>query len=153
MARKVNHARQDAWRQRIERQRESGRSIAEFCRSEGISQASFHTWKRKLRIGFSQEHPRGSGRSAAAMAPRQRGREPGRTAGGDRQSRIVPAAAQGPFLELPVRRAQSSPWIELALADGTVVRLPQQNTAALIAVLRILRGEPLDSFRSEDCHA
>jgi hypothetical protein len=55
----------------------------------------------------------------------------------------VPTCPTG-FLQLPVAAARPSPWIELALADGTVVRLPQQNLAALVAVLRALRGERLD---------
>ena len=32
----------------------------------------------------------------------------------------------------------------MALADGTILRLPQQNLAALVAVLRVLRGERLE---------
>ena len=46
------------------------------------------------------------------------------------------------FLQLPVTAVRPSPWIELVLPDGTVVRLPQQNLAALVTVLRVLRGEP-----------
>ena len=57
------------------------------------------------------------------------------------------------FLQLPVMAAQSSPWIELTLADGTLVRVPQQNTAALTSVLRILRGESLDRLDMEIRHA
>ena len=33
------------------------------------------------------------------------------------------------------------PWIELTLVDGTVVRIPQENHAALGIVLRTLRPE------------
>jgi hypothetical protein len=43
--------------------------------------------------------------------------------------------------------------VELSLADGTVVRLPQQNLAALVAVLRVLRGEMLDLPSGERGHA
>ena len=49
MARQVNQVLWDQWRQRIERQRASGLSIAEFCRRENISRQGFHVWKRKLR--------------------------------------------------------------------------------------------------------
>ena len=42
-----------------------------------------------------------------------------------------------------------SSWIEFALADGTVVRLPQENLAAVIAVLRVLRGEHVDLTDAE----
>ncbi|MGD0900196.1 MAG: hypothetical protein ABR915_20370 [Thermoguttaceae bacterium] len=46
-----------------------------------------------------------------------------------------------------------SPWIELALPDGTVVRLPQQNLAALAVVLRALRGERLELSEGVGGHA
>ena len=57
------------------------------------------------------------------------------------------------FLQLPLTAVRPSPWIELALPDGTIVRLPQQNLAALTTVLRVLRGEPVEWFPSEDGHA
>lgn len=152
MARKVNQARWDAWRQRIEKQRRSGRSIAEFCRSEGISQASFHTWKRKLRIGSTKDQPRAPGQQASQTPPGRVRGVPRHATCGD-SPLPSPSSGGACFVELPVRTAPASPWMELALADGTIVRLPQQNTAALIAVLRFLRGEPLDSFRAEACHA
>jgi hypothetical protein len=56
MARRVNQALREAWRERIEKQRQSGCSIVEFCRLEGISTASFHTWRRKL-VCRSSEFP------------------------------------------------------------------------------------------------
>jgi hypothetical protein len=68
---------------------------------------------------------------------------------------VVPAAPPRPtdFLQLPVRAAQATPWIELAMADGTILRLPQQNLAALIAVLRVLRGERVELSEEEGCRA
>jgi hypothetical protein len=36
------------WRQRLQRQTASGLSIAAFCAREGVSSASFHSWKRRL---------------------------------------------------------------------------------------------------------
>jgi hypothetical protein len=51
---------------------------------------------------------------------------------------------------LPVRSVRSMPWIELTLADGTVIRIPQENHAALSIVLRTLRpesSEPLAEAR------
>jgi hypothetical protein len=53
------------------------------------------------------------------------------------------------FLQLPVAPAPQSPWIELSLADGTVVRVPQQNTATVLAVLRELRGESSNTILAE----
>jgi hypothetical protein len=41
--------RQRHWRAVIERQQASGQSIVGFCAKEGLSPASFHAWKRRLR--------------------------------------------------------------------------------------------------------
>lgn len=41
--------RQRYWREVIERQQGSGQSILGFCAEEGLSTASFHAWKRRLR--------------------------------------------------------------------------------------------------------
>ena len=53
MAREVNQVLWDQWRQRIKRQRESGLSIAEFCRRENISSHGFYVWRRNLRQAAS----------------------------------------------------------------------------------------------------
>jgi len=36
------------WEQRIRRQRRSRLSIAEFCRQEGVSAASYYAWRQRL---------------------------------------------------------------------------------------------------------
>src|SRR5215475_806738 len=38
------------WRERLRRQVESGLTIAQFCAQEGLSTATFHSWKRRLRL-------------------------------------------------------------------------------------------------------
>lgn len=47
--------------------------------------------------------------------------------------------AETTFFQLRTVSATSSPWIELILADGTLIRLPQQNREALLTVLRPAR--------------
>ena len=47
-------------------------------------------------------------------------------------------------MQLPVCGVRSSPWIELSLADGTLVRVPQENLVALTTLLRMLRGDDGD---------
>lgn len=37
-----------AWRSRLQRYGQSGKSIAAFCRDEAVSKASFHNWRTKL---------------------------------------------------------------------------------------------------------
>ena len=36
------------WREVIRRQQSSGLSIAQFCRQEGLAQATFYNWRKKL---------------------------------------------------------------------------------------------------------
>jgi|HubBroStandDraft_4_1064222.scaffolds.fasta_scaffold578935_1 hypothetical protein len=38
------------WRERLRRQVDSGLTIAQFCAQEGLSTATFHSWKRRLRL-------------------------------------------------------------------------------------------------------
>ena len=152
MARPVNQVLWHQWRRRIERQRGSGLSIAEFCRREEVSPHAFHCWNRKLRRPTSARH----GLGATAGTPRGRGRRPiitpGRRRGGS-PARPAGAARRPDFLQLPVAAVRPSPWIELALADGTVIRLPQQNLAALVTVLRVLRGELRELSEGESVDA
>ena len=151
MARELNQALWDQWRQRVERQRESGLSIAAFCRRERVSQVSFHAWKRKLRASAS---PRPSREAAMTRrSPTQRG-----TVTGHRGRRALATHSDtlkrsANFLQLPVLGARSSPWIELTLVDGTIVRVPQQNLAALHTVLRVLRGVDDEGLLGEVRHA
>lgn len=37
------------WRMAIEEQASSGLSVREFCRREGIAEASFYAWRREIR--------------------------------------------------------------------------------------------------------
>ena len=152
MTRQINLILWDQWRQRIKRQRESGLSIAEFCRKERLSAHGFYVWRRNLgETSRRRREPR-----AGAKPQRARRRDVAvasrRT---PRQARVEPATPPCPthFLQLPAAIAPPTPWIELALADGTILRLPQQNLAALIAALRVLRGERLELPSGDGHHA
>jgi transposase-like protein len=127
MARRVNQALREEWRKRIEGQQQSGLTVAEFCQREGVSTATFYVWRRKLQTKRSPPTKK--------APPRQK--QEART---HRQG--APSAAQShvPFVQLPLSVPAASPWIEVVLAEGTVVRLPQQNLAALQTVLRTLGG-------------
>jgi hypothetical protein len=149
MARQVNQVLWDQWRQRIDRQRTSGLSIAEFCRQERLSPHGFYVWRRKVRRTTSSRPktavPRRLGKRRNDWTPRQRPCP----SPADLFGSVHPSE----FLQLPVTAMRPSPWVELSLADGTVVRLPQQNLTALVTVLRVLRGEPLDLPNAERGHA
>jgi hypothetical protein len=126
--------------------------VAEFCRRENVSRQGFHVWNRKLNQRTSTL------RGSAGAAPKQRSRKqrlpvvprrrPRRTLLGPAAPTAVPS-----FLQLPVTESRPSPWIELALPDGTVVRLPSQNLAALVTVLRAVRGERLELSEDAGSHA
>ena len=152
MARPVKQVLWDQWRRRIERQRVSGRTIAEFCRTENVSPHAFYAWKRKLRDAAADRE--GSRNGVGAQQPRRR--SVGIAARNSRReatTRHAPATRAAQFLQLPITAAQPSPWIELTLADGTIVRIPQQNLAALVTVLRVLSGQGLEVTMAEGCHA
>jgi len=127
MARKVNQALRDEWRKRIERQQQSGLTVAEFCRREGVSPATFYMWKRKLPTKRSPQ-------------TRKRPARQKKGAGTHREGESSATPSNVPFVQLPLSAPAASPWIEVVLAEGTVVRLPQQNLAALQTVLRTLGG-------------
>jgi hypothetical protein len=48
MSRPRNPVLERVWRERLDRQAASGLSISAFCEREGVSSASFHSWKRRL---------------------------------------------------------------------------------------------------------
>jgi len=48
MARRADRAVELAWRERLERQRRSGLSVAAFCRRERVSPPSFYHWRKRL---------------------------------------------------------------------------------------------------------
>ena len=123
MARKVNLEVRETWRQRIERQRESGLTVAEFSRQEGVSTASFYRWQQE--VGAGAVRP-------AKRSPRRRSAKAADSLPQPTSSHRLDAT----FVQLPLSPAPANPWIELMLTDGTLIRLPQQNLAALQAVLR-----------------
>ena len=128
------------WRERLARQSESELTIEAFCQKEGVSTSMFYRWQRH----FQDPSATPAVSEAGDTAPRS-----GKKRGGPpRRQRLKaapacePAAEHPPeFLRLPVRGVLSMPWIELTLVDGTVVRIPQENLAALSTVLQTLRPE------------
>ena len=128
------------WRERLKRQSESGLTVEAFCEKEGVSTSMFYRWQRHLQ-NPSPEPTASEAVGTSHRSGRKRGGRPRR-----QQAEVAPATepvVKQPreFLRLPVRSVRSMPWIELTLVDGTVVRIPQENHAALSIVLRTLRPE------------
>lgn len=128
MARKVDLALRETWRERIARQRRSGLTVAEFSRQEGVSTASFYRWQQALGVPspapakHRARHRPTKSKSPALTAPR------------------MAAPTEATFLQLPLTSPSTNPWMELMLTDGTLIRLPHQNLAALQTVLQACQG-------------
>jgi hypothetical protein len=56
--------RESQWRDRMQRHAASGQSVAEFCRSESVSDASFYLWRARLR---ARDGDRQQAHSVSAM--------------------------------------------------------------------------------------
>ena len=118
-----------------------------------VNQVLWDQWRRRI------ERQHASGLSIAEFCRRAarsgKGRAITRARRRLRHTMAKPAMSLYPkdFLQLPVAAAPTMPWIELAMADGTILRLPQQNLAALITALRVLRGERLELPPGESRHA
>jgi len=114
------------WRGRLDRQAASGLSVRQFCREEQVSEASFHSWKRKLARGD---------RPASESSEK----------GGRKQSRTKPVTkrAGNPAVFIPVRVSRAaSDLVEIVHPRGYVVRLPAVfDEISLRQVLKVLDGQ------------
>ena len=50
MANRAALPREQFWRDLIARQQRGGQSVAAFCRDHGVSQPSFFSWRKRLRL-------------------------------------------------------------------------------------------------------
>jgi len=128
------------WRERLKRHSESGLTVETFCQQEGVSTSMFYRWQRQLQSRSSTATT--AQKIGTAKNAGKKRAKPSPTHRSELASSVGPATEHPPeFLRLPVRGVRSMPWIELTLVDGTVVRIPQENHAALAIVLRTLRSE------------
>jgi len=102
-ARKVNQVVWEEWRRRVKRQRESGLSIAEFCRREKVSPHSFHVWKRKL------GQPESAGRTSKSAAAAKRS--------GNRRAAVTPCQGPRPPVAGPAVPGGSPAFLELPVTS------------------------------------
>lgn len=120
MARALTEDQLSVWKERMARQEASGLPVTKFCQQEQISETNFYYWRRKLK------GPSGKGKSAS----RRR----------SERSAVSEQAAETSFFQLPVAAPRSSAWVEITSVDGTLIRLPQENLAALELTLATLSG-------------
>jgi transposase-like protein len=126
--------RQQQWQAAVGQWQRSGRSVREYCRSEGLKESAFYFWRRKL----AQESLKGDGPSPV-----------GETRRGQPTSlprRPVPRARRDQARFLPVqlvtgREQRMAGGVEIIAGDGHVVRVlagfDRQTLAEVLAVLEV----------------
>jgi transposase-like protein len=57
------------WGQRLERYRQAGQTVAEFCRQEGVSVPSFYQWRQRLAQPSRGQRPKRAPGRHAHRAP------------------------------------------------------------------------------------
>jgi transposase-like protein len=123
------------WEGVVRRWRESGQSVRDYCRSEGLRESAFYFWRRELQ--------RRSPSSGAASHPRSRA---ARVPPAARSPQRLPAAHRGAASFLPVRVvdgkvAEATNGVEIVFKDGCLVRVrsgfDRQTLADVLAVLEV----------------
>lgn len=70
MARGPSPVKPQQWTERLQRFEESQQTVAEFCQAEGVSEASFYQWKRRLGRASRNKTLPAPRRSQASARPR-----------------------------------------------------------------------------------
>lgn len=113
MSRPSSIERREFWRRLLRKHRTSGLSIRSFCEASGVSEPSFHYWRRQLRGAGSDSVP-------DPQASRR-----------DRQLL--------PFVPVRIQPTLASAMIELVHRSGHVMRIPPafdvESLAGILAVL------------------
>jgi len=118
MGRVVNPKLASLWRERVEVQRRSGLSVAEYCRREGVSAGGFYAWKRRLHVS----------RSTVESKPKKR----------VQQRASHRPSPQGGFVQFPLT---VDSMIEVRFADDIIVSVPAEKLAVTLKTLRALQRE------------
>jgi transposase-like protein len=106
------------WQMAIQMQQESGLSMAEFCRREGLNSSSFYVWRRKLEQADGQTASNGySSNDQTSLQPR-----------------LVPVQVVEDRVAHDVGHPGS---VEVASPDGFVLRVPADASSE--NVRRVLR--------------
>jgi len=100
--------RTNEWRDRLERYRTSKATVAKFCLGEGVSEAAFYQWRRKL---------------GGSLKPRQES--------------PVPRPAFAPVRLVTSSRA-AEPVVTVQLSGGTRLEIPLSDGAAFERAIRVL---------------
>jgi transposase-like protein len=127
MARAKSVEKQRYWRAVVRRQKGSGLSVAAFCRLEGVSEASFYAWKRRLRRDTGQvSGTRGSATPKAAAR-----------ATGKSRSKMArePAPMAAGFVPVRISGKPRRPMFQVRWPGGFSVRIPTACDRADVEVV------------------
>jgi hypothetical protein len=115
MPRTADPALETLWRRRLRLQPDSGLTIHQFCKREGVSTASFHAWKRRLALQAAFSHaPSGTSAFVPVIVPPVHEPQPHASA-----SLVTIQLAHGGQILVPVTAS-----VELVcVVVGTVARL------------------------------
>lgn len=120
--RTVREAMWDDRREWIRRQRESGLTVAQFCRDHGLHLGNFHAWR--LRLAERDAMSKYESETIAETCSHR-------------------SLAKPTFLQVTIPSntafARQDTWVEVSLASGMVVRVPSSNVAAIEAVIARLK--------------
>ena len=105
MTRKAYRDLVELWRKRLQRQAQGKSSVADFCRREGVSQASFYRWRKRVDAGSWRAHGK---------------------------QRVEPVS-DPEFVPVELPTSLSALGVQIELPGGSVVRLPQDASAEIVA--------------------
>ena len=111
MGRRIDAGRHVAWRQRLERFGGWPGTVAEFCRREGVTPATFYQWRKRL--------------TSVRTLVKQDGAKDCPGAG---QRAVEGNQGHAPFVELSWAAAAA---VEIELPSGAIVRIPADREAAI----------------------
>ncbi len=140
MKKRVRHGgseRQIYWEEVMRRWRESGQSVREFCRNEGVRESAFYFWRRELaRHSQSTDGVRGSRPPVSPLTTASR--SPKRASS---QRRSIPTFLPVCVVEDVAEEATSG--VEILLAHGRTVRVRSGfDRQTLVNVLAVLEVRP-----------
>ena len=158
MARTVDAVKAREWRERVNRWRKAGLSVAEFCRREGVSGPLFHRWRRRLAT-LDEAGRACTPRFVELPAVPARLEELPADAARLGELPAVPArlgelpAVPARFGEPPAVQARlgelPAAGVQVALPGGAVVMLPGQASLDLVAA--VVRAAMLTPGEGERC--
>jgi transposase-like protein len=112
MARHASEAKRSEWLDRVSRQSSSGLSISAFCKQESVSESNFYFWVRRLKS---------TGASTSSSPKRHV----------STRSPVTPR-----FVQIHPTSAVRSVPVEFVMANGTVIRVPSDQIAAVDVVAK-----------------